>query len=126
TPLHVFVDANRTKQLISNLMANAMNHTPKGGKIEIEVQARRSENPDYPGYALIHVRDNGVGVPSDLLAQVFQPFEAAAQGSTVVTGTALGLSLAKEIAELHGGEITATSEMGKGSTFSVKLLLMED
>jgi signal transduction histidine kinase len=123
-PLLVFVDTRRIKQLINNLVANAMNHTPQGGKIEVEVQARCSENPDYPSYAVIHVRDNGVGVTSDLLAQVFQPFEAAAQGSTVVTGTALGLSLAKEIAELHGGEITVNSELGKGSTFSVKLLLV--
>ncbi|MBZ0275929.1 MAG: HAMP domain-containing histidine kinase [Anaerolineae bacterium] len=124
-PLKVFVDARRIKQLVSNLVSNAMNHTPEGGVIEVEVTARRSENPDYPHYALIHVRDNGVGIAPDLLTQVFQPFEAAAQGSTVVTGTALGLSLAKEIAELHGGEITVTSEAGKGSTFSVKLLMTE-
>lgn len=124
-PLKVFVDARRIKQLVSNLVSNAMNHTPEGGVIEVEVTARRSENPDYPHYALIHVRDNGVGIAPDLLTQVFQPFEAAAQGSTVVSGTALGLSLAKEIAELHGGEITVTSEAGKGSTFSVKLLLTE-
>lgn len=125
-PLFVFVDARRIKQLINNLVANAMNHTPEGGKIEIEVLRRRSENPDYPSYAVIHVRDNGVGVASDLLEQVFQPFEAAAHGSTIVTGTALGLSLAKEIAELHGGEITVNSEQGKGSTFSVKLLLVDE
>jgi signal transduction histidine kinase len=121
--LVVFADARRIGQMITNLVYSAMNHTREGGFVRMTLQADPPETS--PRYATISITDNGVGIPQDLLAQVFQPFSLAKHGD-ISSGTAIGLTLSKEIVELHGGQISAESEIGKGTTFTVRLLLVEN
>ncbi len=115
-PLTVFVDRKRFIQVIANLVSSAMSHTREGGHIHVTVTPDAAK-PE----AIIQVRDNGVGIAPDLLEQVFQPFSLAKHGD--LGGTALGLTLSKEMVELHGGTIRATSEAGKGTAFTVRLPL---
>ncbi len=120
-PIQIMVDHKRIVQVLTNLVANAMNHTPQNGLIEVSVTLDRSQT--HERFARIEVRDNGVGIPPDILAQVFQPFVTASQG--VVSGTVLGLSLAKEIVELHGGTISVDSEVGHGAVYTICLPVLE-
>lgn len=113
----VSVDQKRVVQVINNLVSNAMNHTPQDGKVNVRVQLEALTSlTASQRFASVRVQDNGTGIPADMLAQIFQPFASASQG--LVSGTVLGLSLAKEIIELHGGEIMVESEEGKGATYT--------
>jgi signal transduction histidine kinase len=114
-PLLVTIDASRITQALTNLVVNAINYTPSGGDVLIETAALDE------GWAVVRVRDTGVGISSQYLAHVFEPFFRL-QGEAV-RGTGLGLSITREVVQLHGGEITVTSEPGQGSCFSVKLRL---
>ncbi|MBN8590801.1 MAG: PAS domain-containing sensor histidine kinase [Anaerolineae bacterium] len=104
----VFVDHRRILQVANNLIANALNHTAKGGLIEIKILHRQ------PGQVGVEVRDNGPAISPDKLAHIFQPFEDASLGM-VASGTVMGLTLAKEIVELHGGQINVASDDGRGT-----------
>lgn len=119
-PIKVLVDQQRLVQVITNLISNAVNHTPQNGEVNVSVKIDPNSNGKKA--ALVRVQDNGASLSQDMLAQVFQPFASASQG--LVSGTILGLSLAKEIVELHGGEITVESEASKGNTFTVKLPML--
>ncbi|MDX1991809.1 MAG: PAS domain S-box protein [bacterium] len=111
-PLYVSVDVGRMKQVITNLLTNALNYTPSGGVIAVEVE------PDGDEFVLVRVRDNGVGIAPDLLPNIFQPF---VRGSDYTGGTGLGLSITREIIELHGGSITVESEQRVGTCFTIRL-----
>lgn len=117
-PLNVFVDPVRFSQVLTNLVSSAMNHTRQGGTVHI----RAARDVFASDRAMLQVADNGVGIARDLLDQVFQPFSLAKHGD--VSGTALGLTLSKEIVELHGGTIQAESEPGKGTVFTIRLPLL--
>jgi signal transduction histidine kinase len=108
----VQADEARLRQVFFNLLSNASKFTPDGGEIKIEA-ARRN------GWCEVSVRDNGIGIKSDDLKQIFEPFF---QGDEVIDregkGTGLGLALVKELIEMHGGRIWVESEYGKGSTFT--------
>lgn len=116
-PLLAFVDRRRFSQVMNSLISSALSHTREGGTIQV----RLARDGDAAKRAVIQVKDNGVGIAPDLLAQVFQPFSLAKHGD--MGGTALGLTLSKEIVELHGGEITADSEESKGTLFTIRLPL---
>lgn len=118
-PIKLLVDPKRILQVVSNLVSNAMNHTPQDGQIRVRATVETGGR-----FACIQVQDNGVGISSDMLAKVFQPFSIASQG--LVSGTVLGLSLAKEIIELHGGEIRVESEVGKGTLYSIRLPIVDE
>jgi len=108
------VDPVRIREVIGNLVANALRHTPAGGRIAIE--ARRSSEP--AGEAVeIAVRDTGSGIDPQLLPQVFDRFARGA-GST---GSGLGLSIARGLVELHGGTIVAASPPGGGTAIVIRL-----
>ncbi|MGQ9889008.1 MAG: ATP-binding protein [Aggregatilineales bacterium] len=112
-PLLASVDPNRMIQVITNLLVNAINYTPAGGQVTLEVV------PLGSAQAVIRVSDTGIGIAPEHLAQVFEPFFRAGGGSG--KGTGLGLSIARELVQLHGGEISVVSEPGRGSTFTVRL-----
>lgn len=106
-------DFDRFRQMIIILIDNAIKFTPNGGRITVQ-----SEVSD--GYAHFSVQDTGVGIPEDELPYVFERFykvDKARGGSE--TGTGLGLSIASKIATLHGGTIEVTSELGKGTKFTI-------
>ena len=108
-------DPMRLKHAFSNLISNAVKYTPAGG--QITVRLGRVEQR-----VLIEVQDTGYGIPAAAQAKLFQRFfRAKAPGTENITGTGLGLSLAKAVIDQHGGEITVESETGLGSTFQVWL-----
>lgn len=120
-PIHLEVDPKRIVQVINNLVSNAMNHISQNGKVLVRVTLQRLPNSTHQ-YARIEVQDNGVGLSPDMLVQVFQPFASASLG---ISNTILGLSIAKEIVELHNGEIKVESEVGQGTLFIVRLPMSE-
>jgi signal transduction histidine kinase len=114
---NVIGDAARLQQVLWNLIKNAVKFTPLGGNIEIY-----SSNPD-PDSITIEVRDSGIGMSSDAVGRVFEPFEQANENITrKFGGLGLGLAIGKNIAELHKGSLKAFSAgEGKGSTFTLTM-----
>ena len=110
----VFVDRDMWEKIVSNLVSNAFKFTLQG---EIAVRVR-----EVPGWAVLEVADTGVGIPAQELPRMFERFHRVA-GTTGRTyeGTGIGLSLVRELTELHGGRISLESVVGKGTTFRVEL-----
>jgi signal transduction histidine kinase len=106
--LVVRVDRLRILQVLSNLLANALRHTPEGGRIEVTATAHRGE-------AAFAVNDTGCGLSADELDRVFDRFWRG--GERRGEGTGLGLSIARGIVEAHGGRIEAESVEGEGAVF---------
>jgi two-component system phosphate regulon sensor histidine kinase PhoR len=109
----VLADAERMRQVITNLVHNAIKFTPPGGEVAISATAGQDE-------VIISVRDTGVGIPADDLPRIFERFYKADRARSG-GGTGLGLAIAKHIVLAHGGRIWAESVEGRGSTFSVAL-----
>jgi two-component system CheB/CheR fusion protein len=110
-------DVARVQQIVGNLVANAMKFTPSGGRIEVRI-ARRGSDVE------IRVSDTGVGISADQLPQIFAPFGTEPRKRSR-GGLGLGLGIARHLAELHGGVLTATSAgVGHGATFTVTLPLI--
>ena len=114
-PVVVQGDDNRLRQVVSNLLANARDHTPPGTPVRVSV---RREN----GVARIEVADDGPGMSSDVAAQVFERFYRADSSRVrAAGGTGLGLSIVAAVAEAHGGKATVESAVGRGSCFVVEV-----
>jgi PAS domain S-box-containing protein len=112
-------DADRLQQVFANLLSNAIKFTPRGG--EVDVQVRRTT-----ASAEVTVRDTGVGIPPGFLPHAFERFRQADGGiQRRFGGLGIGLSIARQLVELHGGTIEAQSEgVGLGATFLVQLPLI--
>ncbi|MBI5200475.1 MAG: HAMP domain-containing histidine kinase [Elusimicrobia bacterium] len=106
-------DPDLVAQVATNLVSNAIKFTKGPGKIVVRVA------PSGTG-ASCEVQDSGIGIPADSVARLFRPFERAPNAPRS-TGTGLGLALAKSIVEMHGGSISARSELGQGSVFRFEL-----
>jgi len=115
-PIWCQVDAARIRQVMQNLLSNALRYTPEGG--EINVGLIRSE-----GYNLISVQDTGAGVAPENLSRVFDRFyREDSSRDRNLPGTGLGLAIAQAIVQAHGGWIEVESAgVNQGSTFTVKL-----
>jgi signal transduction histidine kinase len=112
-PLPVVVDRDRIAQVLTNLIGNALSYTPSGGRVR--VTASRSA-----GTASIEVSDTGRGLTSDQLALVFDRFYRV--DHSAVGGTGIGLTIARSLARLHGGDVIASSSgLGQGSSFVLTL-----
>ncbi len=109
-------DRGQIRQAASILLDNAVKYTPEGGNVEVQVEERN-------GQVALEVRDTGIGIPEDQLPLVFERFHRS-DPSRTRSGAGLGLSIARQIAEAHGGVVEAESTVGKGSTFT--LLLPKD
>ncbi len=108
-------DSNRLGEVLQNLLDNAVQYTPAGGRITV-----RAARPE--GQVVISVSDTGIGIPQADQERIFERFyRVDAARSREVGGTGLGLSIARHLVEAHGGRITVESEVGRGSTFSVYL-----
>ncbi|MHC0062115.1 ATP-binding protein [Nostoc sp. UIC 10890] len=111
------VDERRIRQVFINLLTNAIKFTKEGGEVWIEVQPTSTNE-----YIFFSVVDTGIGMLSDDLFKLFQPFVQVENASTQRSpGTGLGLVMVQKIVELHGGTVHAESQLGKGSRFTVKL-----
>lgn len=118
-PVWVLGDSDRLKQLVLNLMTNAIKYTPRGGHVSFSLA--HSENS-----AVIEVSDSGIGIPPEDIPFIFDRFYRVDKArSRGLGGTGLGLSIVKWIAQVHGGDVSVTSDVGEGSTFIVTLPAME-
>ena len=131
TPLHTIhleLDANlplflgdhdKLTQVVSNLLSNAIKYAPDGGLIRLHTQVQGN---------MVHVfvQDEGVGIPSNCLAQIFEHYYSRAEGSALryIKGSGVGLSIVRQIVQLHGGKVWAESTVGLGSTFHFVLPLI--
>jgi signal transduction histidine kinase len=112
----VDVDPVRIREVIANIVSNALRHTPGGGRITIRA-ARGPSDAAVGGTVEIAVDDSGPGIPPDLLPRVFERFTRGPASA----GSGLGLSIARGLVELHGGSIVATSPAGGGAEIRVVL-----
>jgi signal transduction histidine kinase len=111
---HLVGDNRMIQRMLSNLLDNAIKYTPSGGKVKVSV----SENDER--YVVITVKDTGIGISPNDLPRIFDRFYRCDQ-SRSTPGIGLGLSLARTIARAHGGDITITSVLNQGSTFTITL-----
>ena len=109
----VKMDENRIRQVIENLLGNALKFTSKGGRVIVSATLKKNQKE----YVEVSVSDTGCGIPKTDLKKIFDKFKRADAGKKTAGGTGLGLSIAKHIIAAHGGEIWVESEQGKGSTF---------
>ncbi|HEX7272707.1 MAG TPA: GAF domain-containing protein, partial [Casimicrobiaceae bacterium] len=107
-------DERKVKQVLLNLLSNALKFTPEGGRIDVRAALQN-------GVAEISVADTGVGIAPEDQDAVFEEFRQVGVASKKTEGTGLGLAISRKFIELHGGKIWVTSEMGKGSTFTFTL-----
>jgi signal transduction histidine kinase/ligand-binding sensor domain-containing protein/DNA-binding response OmpR family regulator len=111
----VFVDKNKVEKILGNVLSNAFKFTPEGGEVEVEVSRKEK-------YAEIAITDTGIGIPQNRIDKIFDRFYQVDGSNTRERGgTGIGLSLTKELIELHKGRIEVISEEGKGSTFKIFL-----
>jgi len=110
----VEIDPERFRQLLDNLLSNAVKYSPAGGEVAVEFR------PGEEAYEL-EVVDQGIGMSDEQMAHVFEHFYRADTSTTAVAGTGLGMSVAKYIAEAHGGRIDLQSELGKGTRIRINI-----
>jgi PAS domain S-box-containing protein len=118
-PITVEADPDRVQQTLVNLIGNAIKFSPPGSTVEVRAHANGSE-------AVISVCDTGRGIPQDKLATIFERFEQVdSSDARQKGGSGLGLAISRSIVQQHGGRIWVESELGKGSTFSFTLPLVD-
>jgi signal transduction histidine kinase len=107
-------DERKVKQVLLNLLSNALKFTPEGGRIDVSAG-------EHDGIAEIAVTDTGVGIAPEDQEAVFEEFRQVGTADKKVEGTGLGLALSRKFVELHGGKIWVKSQVGVGSTFTFTL-----
>jgi signal transduction histidine kinase len=112
----ISIDPRQIAQALGNLAANAIQYTPAGGRIAIAA-GREADR------VWIAVEDTGSGIAPEEATRIFEPFYRGARGQRFPQGMGLGLAIARDIARAHGGDITLQSEVGRGSRFTIELLL---
>lgn len=123
----VIADAERIDRVFANLIYNALKFTPEGGSITVRYGLTDPEDsgaePPRPRFAVVSITDTGAGIAKEDLPYVFDRFYKVPRARSQALGSGLGLSIAREIVELHGGRIWAESAPGQGGTFSFTLRL---
>jgi signal transduction histidine kinase len=114
-PREVYWDDDRINEVLGNLLSNAFKFTPHGGAVSLTIE------PD-DGSVIMRVKDTGAGIPPEQLPRIFEKFyQADNQRAARASGAGLGLAIAKEIVEAHGGWISCESTLGVGTTFTIRL-----
>jgi DNA-binding response OmpR family regulator len=128
--IRVYLDRDKLEKITVNLLSNAFKFTPEGGEVEVAVAVGSEKQPPITAtasateFVQISVRDSGIGIPAERLPHIFDRFYQVDSSHTrEQEGTGIGLALTKELVELHGGDIHVRSELGRGSTFVVRLPL---
>ena len=133
-PQYIFTDEGKLRQILINLLGNALKFTEKGGiTLTVELTDRDLINSDHidflfsDTYALnFAIKDTGPGIATEEMDRLFSPFEQTQTGRVSSEGTGLGLSICQKFVELMGGELKVDSEVGKGSTFSFTILVKSE
>ena len=107
-------DERKVKQVLLNILSNALKFTPEGGRIDIDARLHADR-------AEVSVTDTGVGIAPGDQEAVFEEFRQVGATDKKAEGTGLGLALSRRFIELHGGQISVQSEIGHGSTFTFTL-----
>lgn len=113
-PVVIECDAVRVGQVLTNLVSNALKYSPEGRRVEVSLQRDGDA-------ASLAVADEGIGIPQEDQARVFQPYQRTSQAAIAAPGVGLGLSVARKLVAAHGGSIALESEPGRGTTFHVEL-----
>ena len=118
---HVLTDITKVKEILVNILSNAIKYTPTGGSVMVNIDELPCDESGYM-IARIRVSDTGIGMSQDYLKKIFEAFTRE-QNTTKskIAGTGLGMSIVKKYVDLLGGTINVESELGKGSTFTVTL-----
>ena len=114
----VWLDSEKIKQVILNLLSNAVDFTPEGGRIDILTEAVPKERPDH---IRIEIKDTGIGIPESMLEKIFDPYFTTKHKSSIHNGTGLGLFIAHRNMQDHSGTIEVNSKVDEGTTFILKL-----
>jgi PAS domain S-box-containing protein len=117
-PQYVIVDDNKLRRIFINLIGNAIKFTSEGG---IAVRVRVDKIDEVKSNLIAEIQDSGTGIPENELSKLFKHFVQTSAGINKSSGSGLGLALSRELAVLMGGEITVTSEVGKGSVFTFQV-----
>jgi PAS domain S-box-containing protein len=113
-------DEARIERIVANLISNAVKYSPRGGEITIDVS---QEERDGQAWAVLAVRDRGIGIPPAEMERVFEPYYRASNTAGTVSGSGIGLAGTRHIVEQHGGQIAVESSVGD-TTFTVRLPLI--
>ena len=113
-PIIVSADQPKIQRVMQNLISNAIKYTPEGGKVDVDLMVQDD-------YAVFKVKDTGYGIPEDELPFIFDRYSRVKGHKHLAVGTGLGLAIVKSLIEAHRGKITAESEVGTGSVFTMKL-----
>jgi len=117
-PHYIVTDEKKLRQMLINLLANAVKFTERGGvRLEASVQVA----PDNKLRLVVEVNDTGIGIAADELDKVFTYFEQTASGRQSGTGTGLGMAISRDYARILGGDLTVTSRRGEGTTFRLEI-----
>jgi signal transduction histidine kinase/DNA-binding response OmpR family regulator len=108
--LSVRADSTRFKQILMNLLGNAIKFTPEGGKVELSAH-------EFGDFVRVEVRDSGPGIPPEEQQRIFEAFYRLSQSNRAAEGTGLGLAITRRLVELHGGQLNIESQPGLGSSF---------
>ncbi len=118
--LSLFFDRDKVEKILNNLLSNAIKFTPQGGSVKVNLKPEGNDNQ----FIRISVTDNGIGIPKEQLSKIFDRFyQVDNRLSKEYEGTGIGLSLTKELVELHKGKISVESHEGQGSVFTLYLPL---
>ncbi len=123
--IELYFDPEKLEKVFYNLLSNAFKFTPTGGVVKIEINSNQENNKTdliTTNFVEITVNDTGIGIPANQLPNIFNRFYQA-DSSHTQQGTGIGLSLAKELVELHYGKISVTSKYNEGTTFNIRLPL---
>jgi Signal transduction histidine kinase len=128
--LFTFFDADKLDKVLFNLLSNAFKYTPDNGIVTFIISERTSSEISVKGftpkYIELKITDSGIGIPKDSIEKIFQPFQQVHENKPIGSAaTGIGLSLTKELIEMHNGKITVDSEVNKGSSFTIYLPIYE-
>jgi CheY-like chemotaxis protein/anti-sigma regulatory factor (Ser/Thr protein kinase) len=116
-------DATRIKQILTNLLTNAIKYNVEGGEVRLRVRSTR--RGDGSAALALEVADSGIGLSDQQVEQLFQPFNRLGRERSGAEGTGIGLVISRRLAELMSGDLTVTSRVGLGSTFALVLPVTE-
>ena len=115
----VWLDEEKMKQVVLNLLSNAVEFTPPGGKIE--VSTKKVQQAGKETWIQIEIKDSGVGITRSHIEKIFDPYFTTKHKSSMHNGTGLGLSIAHQNVQDHGGTIDVTSQVNDGTAFIIRL-----